>query len=49
MRRFERLCYRALAEQFISLAKASELLEKPIEEVERGLKGSRLASAGHRQ
>ena len=49
MRRFERLCYRALAEQFISLAKASELLERPIEEVERGLKGSRVASAGHRK
>lgn len=49
VRRFERLCYRALAEQFISLAKASELLKKPIEEIERGLKGSRVTSAGHRQ
>jgi Zn-dependent peptidase ImmA (M78 family) len=38
-RRFERLCYRALAEGLISLAKAAELLRTPIEEVETGLKG----------
>ena len=37
--RFERLCYRALAEGLISLAKAAELLRSPIEEVEAGLKG----------
>jgi Zn-dependent peptidase ImmA (M78 family)/DNA-binding XRE family transcriptional regulator len=37
--RFERLCYRALAEGFISIAKAAELLRSPIEEVEAGLKG----------
>ncbi len=37
--RFERLCYRALAEGLISLAKAVELLRSPIEEVEAGLKG----------
>ena len=37
--RFERLCYRALAEGLISLSKAAELLRLPIDEVERGLKG----------
>jgi Zn-dependent peptidase ImmA (M78 family)/transcriptional regulator with XRE-family HTH domain len=38
-RRFERLCYRALAEGLISLTKAAELLRSPIEDVEAGLKG----------
>jgi Zn-dependent peptidase ImmA (M78 family) len=38
-RRFERLCYRALAEGLISLTKAAELLRSPIAEVEAGLKG----------
>lgn len=38
-RRFERLCYRALAEGMISLSKAAELLRLPTEEVEAGLKG----------
>jgi hypothetical protein len=38
-RRFERLCYRALAEGLISLPKAVELLRCPVEEVEAGLKG----------
>ena len=37
--RFERLCYRALAEELISLTKAAELLRSPIDEVESGLKG----------
>jgi len=37
--RFERLCYRALAEGLISLTKASELLRLPATEVEAGLKG----------
>ena len=37
--RFERLCYRALAEDLISLAKAAELLRLPVLEVESGLKG----------
>lgn len=37
--RFERLCYRALAEELISLTKAAELLRLPILEVEVGLKG----------
>jgi Zn-dependent peptidase ImmA (M78 family) len=38
-RRFERLCYRALAEGLISLTKAAELLRVPASEVECGLKG----------
>ena len=45
--RFERLCYRALAEKLISLSKAAELLRLPIDEVERGLKGPGQADADH--
>jgi Zn-dependent peptidase ImmA (M78 family) len=37
--RFERLCYRALAEGLISLTKAAELLRVPIAAVEAGLRG----------
>jgi Zn-dependent peptidase ImmA (M78 family)/DNA-binding XRE family transcriptional regulator len=48
-RRFERLCYRALAEGLISLTKAAELLRHPIEEVEAGLKGPAQPHADHRQ
>jgi Zn-dependent peptidase ImmA (M78 family) len=44
-RRFERLCYRALAEGLISLAKAAELLRQPVSEVEAGLRGPRSADA----
>lgn len=47
--RFERLCYRALAEGLISLGKAAELLRAPIPEVEAGLKGPQIADADHRQ
>jgi Zn-dependent peptidase ImmA (M78 family) len=43
--RFERLCYRALAEGLISLMKAAELLRLPASEVERGLKGPPCADA----
>lgn len=46
-RRFERLCYRALAEGFISLAKAAELLRCPIEKVEAGLKGPKSVDANY--
>src|SRR5262249_8725470 len=35
--RFERLCYRALAEGLISLSKAAELLRLPVTDVEAGL------------
>lgn len=38
-RRFERLCYRALAEKLISLGKAAELLQQPASVIEEGLKG----------
>ena len=38
-RRFERLCYWALAEGFITPGKAGELLQQPLAEVEKGLKG----------
>jgi Zn-dependent peptidase ImmA (M78 family)/DNA-binding XRE family transcriptional regulator len=48
-RRFGRLCYRALAEDLITLTKAAELLRVPIEEVELGLKGPRTAHADRRQ
>ncbi len=37
--RFDRLCYRALAEGLISLGKAAELLQLPVPQVEAGLKG----------
>lgn len=44
-RRFERLCYRALAEGLISLSKAAELLRCSVERVEAGLKGPKWADA----
>lgn len=47
-RRFERLCYRALAEELISLAKAAELLRLPVSEVEAGLKGPQHVDADRR-
>lgn len=47
--RFERLCYRALAEKLISLAKAAELLRLPVPSVEEGLKGPKGAAAGRHQ
>lgn len=37
--RFERLCYRALAEDLISLPKAAELLQRPVSEIEEALNG----------
>lgn len=44
-RRFERLCYRALAEGLISLSKAAELLRCSVERVEAGLKEPQWADA----
>ena len=38
-RRFERLCYRALAEDLISPGKAGELLRQPLDRIEQGLRG----------
>lgn len=48
-RRFERLCYRVLAEDLISLSKAAELLRASIQEVELGLNGPRADHADRRQ
>lgn len=48
-RRFDRLCYRALAEDLVSLGKAAELLRVPLEQVEAGLKGPRPDHADRRQ
>ena len=47
-RRFERLCYRALAEQLIAPSKAAELLRQPLAEIEEGLKGPAEADAHSR-
>jgi Zn-dependent peptidase ImmA (M78 family) len=47
-RRFERLCYRALAEGLVSLSKAAELLRLPVPEVEAGLKGPQNSDADRR-
>ena len=37
--RFERLCYRALAEQHISMGKAITLLRQPLEEIRQAMRG----------
>ena len=47
-RRFERLVYRAAAEDMISLSKAVELLRVSLADVELGLKGSLDRHADHR-
>jgi hypothetical protein len=47
--RFDRLCYRTLAEGMISLNKAAELLRLPVPEVELGLKGPQRAHEDPRQ
>jgi Zn-dependent peptidase ImmA (M78 family)/DNA-binding XRE family transcriptional regulator len=47
--RFERLVYRALAEQLIALPKASTLLQKPVHDVEIAIRGPAVADAYHRQ
>jgi len=41
--RFEGLVYRALAEELISPARAAELLDEPLAEIERGLRGPQLS------
>lgn len=48
-KRFERLCYRALAEGLITVGKASELLRRPVAEVETGLRGPAQDNADHHQ
>jgi len=47
--RFERLCYRALGEEFVSLSKAAGLLGVPLPKVEAGLKGPQIKHADHHQ
>jgi len=47
--RFDRLCYRVLAEGLISLSKAAELLQLAVPEVEAGLKGPRKSYEDNRQ
>jgi hypothetical protein len=47
--RFERLCYRALAEDFVSLSKAAELLRITLPRVEAGLKGPQGQHADYHQ
>ncbi|WP_170861331.1 hypothetical protein [Geitlerinema sp. PCC 9228] len=37
--RFKRLCYWALSEQYISLPKAAELLQKPVKEIQKAIQG----------
>ncbi len=48
-RRFERLCYWALAEGFISPTRASELLQRPLHKIELGLRGPAEVDARHRE
>jgi len=48
-KRFERLVFRAAAEDLISLSKAVELLRLPLAEVEEGLKGPVEANADNRK
>lgn len=45
-RRFERLCYRALAENVIGVSRASELLQSPIHEIQAAMRGPN-AHTGH--
>lgn len=47
-KRFERLSYRALAEGYISPAKAMELLNKSLSEIEEGMRGPEWLDARHR-
>ena len=47
--RFERLCYRALAEGLISLSKGAELLRLPVPQIAADLKGPQGVHADRRQ
>ena len=47
-RRFERLCYWALAEKLIEQSKACELLQRPLADIEQGLKGPAEGDADRR-
>ena len=44
-RRFQRLCYRALAERYISPGKAMELLRLPLHRIEQAMRGPELVDA----
>lgn len=44
-RRFQRLCYRALAERYISPSKAMELLNQPLHRIEEAMKGPGIVDA----
>jgi Zn-dependent peptidase ImmA (M78 family)/DNA-binding XRE family transcriptional regulator len=48
-KRFEKLVYRALAEQLIALPKAGMLLQKPIHDIELAIRGAALTDANHCQ
>ena len=48
-RRFERLCYWALAERMVSPGKVSELLQQPLSNIEHAMKGPAEVDADHRQ
>lgn len=45
-RRFQRLCYRALAEQYISPGKAMELLKLPLHRIEQSMRGPGIGGNG---
>lgn len=47
--RFQQLVYRAIAEQMISLPRAAELLNQPMQEVENQVRGPAARHADHRQ
>ena len=38
--RFQRLCYRALAEGLITISKAAELLRKPVAAIDEEMRGA---------
>ena len=44
-RRFQRLCYCALAERYISPGKAMELLKQPLDRIEQAIRGPELLDA----
>ena len=44
-RRFQRLCYRALAERYISPSKAMELLQEPLNRIEQAMRGPEFVDA----
>lgn len=46
-KRFPRLCYRALVEDMISLPKAAELLQAPVSDIEKAIKGPERPHADH--